>query len=231
MQNKGIIYALKFPNGKVYIGQTWNIENRHRASGSMYKKSLVGKTIKKYGWNNIEKIILRDGIETDKEMDNIEIDYIAIYCSWNRDCGYNETMGGKGGRLRGWKHTEESKRKMGDSSRTRIQSPEQRRKNSESKKGKPRSPEMIEKMRKSLTGRKLSEECKRKLSESHKGRKLSEETRRKISENQKGKSHYISEKDKIRLRLYNEMRYNKLEIHTEEFEKVIIELRNRIQPI
>lgn len=71
---------------------------------------------------------------------------------------------------KGRKHTEESKRKMGDVN-----------------KGKKLSEETKKKIAKAHRGKKLSGQIRRKMSESHKGKELSEQTRRKVSEALKGK--------------------------------------------
>ena len=48
----------RFPNGKVYIGITkQTVEERWR-NGEGYKTQLVHRAIEKYGWGNIEHIVL-----------------------------------------------------------------------------------------------------------------------------------------------------------------------------
>jgi len=112
-------------------------------------------------------------------------------------------------KLKGRRHSEESKRKMSENHANvsgrnnpiygKPRSEETKRKISETKKtryasgeitawnkGKSWSEEAKKRMSKAHKGKKLSEEHKRKISESGKGRVLSEETRRKMSLSQLG---------------------------------------------
>ena len=57
LENKFSVYILKFPNNKVYIGQTKNIKIRWEGNGSRYKGNKeMFNDILKYGWENIKKI-------------------------------------------------------------------------------------------------------------------------------------------------------------------------------
>ena len=85
----------------------------------------------------------------------------------------------------GMKHTEETKRKIGEANRGKKRTEEHRRKMSEAKKGKKKSEETRRKMSESRKGMKHTEETRRKMSEVHKN--PSEETRRKISEAGRGR--------------------------------------------
>ena len=93
--------------------------------------------------------------------------------------------------VKGFKHTEESKKKMSISRKGHFISEETKRKISESEKGKYVSDETGKKISEANKGRKFSEETKRKLRLAkkikptwNKGLKLSEEHRKKLSENQ-----------------------------------------------
>jgi len=90
-------------------------------------------------------------------------------------------------RPKGYKHTEETKRKMSKALKGRVISEQQKRKVSEVHKGKIVSKETRCKMSEAHKGKKFSEEHKRKMSEVQKGKKHSEETKQKISEAGKGK--------------------------------------------
>ena len=96
----------------------------------------------------------------------------------------NMTFGGEG--TSGFKHSEETKRKIGEASKGREFSEEVKRKISEGNKGKKNSEEAKRKMSESHKGIKYSEEAKRKISEACKCKKRSEETKLKISEARKG---------------------------------------------
>ena len=60
------IYKHVFPNGKVYIGITSQSLNSRWNSGKGYGNSLVGKAIKKYGWDNIKHYVLKGDFTEDE---------------------------------------------------------------------------------------------------------------------------------------------------------------------
>ena len=98
--------------GKVYIGQTvLNVERRWRNSKG-YKTGVFKKAIEKQGWNNFEHIIVRDKLSKE-EANLLEISLIRKY----KELGicYNITDGGEG--ACGYKHTEESKKKISNRSK------------------------------------------------------------------------------------------------------------------
>lgn len=157
-------------NGKVYIGQSIDIDKRWRQHMTAKDDVLIHKSIQKYGAENFSFEIL---LECPAEMLDVwERDMISLY-----DCmspyGYNLTEGG--GRC---KYSEETRLKMSKALKGIHLSEEHKRKISEAKKGKPSWNKGIP----------CSEEHKRKLSESMKGKHLSEETKIKISNTQKGKT-------------------------------------------
>lgn len=86
-------------NGKVYIGQSVNIENRWKShirelnNGIHCNRHLLGSW-KKYGQDNFEfKTIC---VCNEDELDEKEIYYIDLYKSFDYDYGYNMTLGGQG---------------------------------------------------------------------------------------------------------------------------------------
>ena len=151
-------------NGKVYIGQSIDIDTRWRQHINAKDNYAIHNAIKKYGKENFKFEVL---LECPANMLDVwERDMIALY-----DCispnGYNLTEGGEG-----YKCSEETRLKM-----------------SEAKKGKPSwnkgipcSEEHKSKIGLANKGRKASIETKMKLSEAHKGIKQSEESKRKRSE-------------------------------------------------
>ena len=99
-------------NGKVYIGQTaLNVERRWR-NGKGYKTGVFKKAIEKYGWDNFEHIIVRDKLSKE-EANLLGVSLIRKY----KELGicYNITDGGEG--ACGYKHTEESKKKISNRSK------------------------------------------------------------------------------------------------------------------
>jgi group I intron endonuclease len=101
--NKGVIYKLESPSGKIYIGQSINFLNRVKKYKKQAKNS-IGKhlfnAIEKYGFDKFNITILAT-IELDNnvgitksKLDKLEIYYIQKFDSFNN--GYNLTAGGNG---------------------------------------------------------------------------------------------------------------------------------------
>ena len=144
-------------NGKVYVGQTKRTLEERMSEHARKGKLPIDYAIKKCGIENfsVEEI---DKAETQKELDEKEIKWVAFY-----DCikpnGYNLTKGSK--RTIGYKHTEEAKQKMSKSKLGifagdknpfygKHHSEEQKKKWSESRKGlKHVAPEKVVNIRKS----------------------------------------------------------------------------------
>lgn len=97
----GIYKITNIVNGKVYIGQSQNIEERWRAHrsrpfqvNSNYRDNYLYRAIRKYGlscflFEVIEECLLKD-------LDTQEKFWIAFYKSNNFEFGYNMTEGGEG---------------------------------------------------------------------------------------------------------------------------------------
>lgn len=177
-------------NGKVYIGQSNNIkkrwaEHRRELNNNSHVNKHLQAAYNKYGADSFIWEIIEE-FEED-ELDNREIYYIEKYDSFNN--GYNSTEGGCG--IRGWEHTEEAKRKIGEAMKGenhpmygKHHSEEAKRKLSEANKGENHP----------MYGKHLSEETRKRMSESKKGKHLSEEHRRKIGEAMKGEKNPCSKK-------------------------------------
>jgi len=84
--------------------------NGHRNSGKN-PKFYFSYAIRKYGWENFTKEILIDDVP-EEDLDNLEINYIAFYDSFNRENGYNRTKGGGG--VVGYIYTEEQRQAMSE---------------------------------------------------------------------------------------------------------------------
>lgn len=96
------IYCIKnLINGKVYIGQSKDIEKRwkeHRLRLKSKRKSAIKDAFIKYGINNFSFNIIEEcKIE---ELNEKEIYYISFYDSTNKEKGYNLTIGGDRGPLK-----------------------------------------------------------------------------------------------------------------------------------
>lgn len=142
-------------NNKRYIGITKQKPlYRWRSDGSGYIHSpYFWNAIQKYGWHNFShEIIVSNLSRTDALY--LEKYYISLYHTYNKDFGYNMTLGGDGSC--GYQPTKDTIEKIALKN-----------------KGKKRSDETKQKISQSHKGKQISDETRKKLSESHKGKKLS----------------------------------------------------------
>jgi len=151
-------------NGKVYIGQSWDIEKRWANEKSGRTNNHLLKSFKKYGFENFHFEVLENLCEnTPQEYLDIKEDfYILKTNSLDPNFGYNKKRGGHTG-----KHTQETKIKLMELNLGEN------------------NPNF---------GKKASEETRKKMSEIRVGdknfffnKKHNEETKRKISEAQSKK--------------------------------------------
>lgn len=113
MENNYKLYVHICPNGKRYYGITKLNINQRWQNGRGYKNNQhFMNAIEKYGWDNIEHIVLFDSL-TECEAKELEQYYIQWYNTANRKYGYNISLGGES--ANGFHHSEESKRKISDS--------------------------------------------------------------------------------------------------------------------
>lgn len=175
------IYSHTSPSGKVYIGQTTNIQRRwgyqgeqylHKKKDGNYVQRSFARAILKYGWGNFEHKILLEGISK-SEADYAERYLIRWYKIHN--LSYNISDGGEGTTgvrkplseerkaaiklfmntnhpMKGKRHTPEAMAKIIAANRNRQYTPEQRA-------------AMAERARLLSTGRTHSEESKKKMSD------------------------------------------------------------------
>lgn len=109
-------------NGKVYIGQTTDLEARYKAHLYYANKNPVQQihlAIKKYGIDNFNFEVLHT-VEGDKDfvkhrLDELESHEILAHNSYR--CGYNASMGGEGNT--GMKHSAETKALLSKQSKER----------------------------------------------------------------------------------------------------------------
>ena len=188
------VYIHKFPNNKVYVGITCkSVSKRWGSKGQGYKsQQLMWRAIEKYGWDNVEHIIVKESLCYD-EACLLEKHLIAQYKSNNAEFGYNKSTGGD-------KNNEGNK--LTDEQRKRL---------SEAHKGKPLTEEQIQHLKllhERAKGKSRTDEVKQKISRAKKGkpsklkgRTLSNEVRQKISNAKVG--HTVSEETREKLRQIN----------------------------
>lgn len=198
------IYKITSPLGKVYIGQSMDIERRFKWYRTIraIKCPLIQRSIKKYGSDaHIFEVIHELPIDVEKkDLSRYEQFYMDQY----RECGfrmlnlsaalespygvkrseewkknYAEKMKQYPPPMLGKKHSEETKDKIRKIRAT--QNPA---------KGTKRTPEQLRQMSISRKGKKrstpykpCSEETKQKLRLANLGKRLSEETKKKVSDN------------------------------------------------
>lgn len=82
-------------NGKIYIGQSYKDSTKTKSyygSGKIIQRSIL-----KNGKSKFTKFILVDNIKTRDELNNLEIFYISLFQSRDKNVGYNISFGGSGG--------------------------------------------------------------------------------------------------------------------------------------
>lgn len=181
----GIYKITNMINGKMYIGQSIDIERRwkeHRNfNNNKEKNKPLYNAFKKYGINNF--VFEVETICNEEELDDLETYYISFYNTYvhsENSNGYNITLGGSGSR--GYVASEETKIKISNSTKGENHY---------------------------NYGKHLSEEHKKKLSELRKGKYIGEDNPnynnhslkgRMIGENNPmyGKHHNEETKQKIR---------------------------------
>lgn len=166
--NVYIVYKHISPTGREYVGMTRNIQKRWEGNGCSYtKNSEFRNDIMKYGWDNFQHIIIKDGLSLRKAS---KLEDELIVEAMNRGVAYNIARGGIGGSHPAWnkgiplseeqkakltaankgkKLSDETKRKIGDAGRGRVFSEETRRKIGDKNRGKKHSKEHTEKWIKS----------------------------------------------------------------------------------
>lgn len=89
------VYIHKFPNGKAYIGITRQEPKIRWGGGNGYvRNEYMYRAIKKYGWENIEHIVLFDGLSKNDACE-IEKELIKKHKTNNKKFGYNIESGGQ----------------------------------------------------------------------------------------------------------------------------------------
>lgn len=185
------IYKITSPTGRIYIGQSIDIEKRRRmyVNNHCKKQQKLHASLCKYGFSEHNFEVIE---ECEWDLLNEREEYwIEFYGTFNSDFGLNLSSGGLNKRV-----SEETKRKISNSKKgtlrpdltirnTTVKRPpmseEQKSKHRDSNLGRKHKPESIEKMQKSYKLRSpISQEAKAKMSESAKKKIITTEHREKM---------------------------------------------------
>lgn len=172
-----VVYKItNLVNNKIYIGQTTQPIKVRLMQHKRKVKSILGQAISKYGIDNFEIIELAKA-ETLEQLNDLEIEFIAILNALDKNIGYNIYSGGLN-----YKKTEEHKAKISAAHKGKIKSPEHLQKMKENRVYLPVTEETKLKIRQNHTHRRHSPEQRRQISERQIGTKKSEETKQKCRE-------------------------------------------------
>lgn len=224
MIKSGIYKIENKMNGKVYIGSSYNIQQRMDGHKSLLKKTkhpnqYLQNSFDKYGLNNfvfekIELINAENKLLLNKELKKKEAYYIELYKSFNNEFGYN-IMGAKEGRII---FSDKMKQNISKHKKDYYKNhPEQKERLSEQAKkihtGRKRNQQTKNKISKALKGNKnglgriVTEEIKQKLRMKRLGIfKHTKESKEKISKSSKGRTPW----NKGRKNIYTEETLKKI---------------------
>ena len=174
------IYKITSPKNKIYIGQSSDIDYRFLCYKKLKCKAQprIYNSFLKYGVeNHLFEIIEECTIELLNERERCWQDYYNVLGKEGLNCEFvstnkfskvvsEETKKKIANTLTGFKHSEESKKKISKGLIGRPVSKDTRKKISDSNKNTIFTEERKNKISKALTGRKLSKECLEKRSKS-----------------------------------------------------------------
>ena len=98
IENKMVVYAITNKiNGKKYIGITTNsFAERYPHGIRAHHNPHLRNSVKKYGQENFEVILLEKNVKDIETLCKLEMKYIEKYDTCNVDKGYNKSLGGLG---------------------------------------------------------------------------------------------------------------------------------------
>lgn len=169
-----VIYAItNLINGKVYIGKTNNFRKRKNGhlcllTRCVHYNKYLQNSWNKYGSDNFKIDILDSEAINYEDLSEREEYYIKLSRSWERDFGYNMTLGGEGSLF-----TKERREALSERMKGVPKSEEQKKKMSIAAKGKPKD-------------RVYTDEQRRIISENLRNQVQSEETKKKRALKQTG---------------------------------------------
>lgn len=201
------LYVHIVPNNKLYIGITsYTLAHRFGNEGSGYMKNVrFYKAIQKYGWDNIQHILLLEHLDK-ATAEECEKYLILKYKTTNAEFGYNISAGGECGHY-GCKASDELRERLSDIHKDIGFTEAQYEAffGNNYWQGRHLTNEHKQKIREKAIGRKHTEETKQKLSElkkgkpsPRKGKHLSDETKEKLRQANLGKK--ASDETKAKLK-------------------------------
>lgn len=176
MQNansgSGIYCIENIKSKKKYIGQSKNINDRwlkhiSELNHNKHHNDYLQKSWNKYGGNAFTFYVLEYCV-IDK-LDEKEIFYIDLYNTMDRAQGYNLKSGGQNGQCN---YSEETQKKMSESTKNTYQNPERRKIQRENALIQWQNPEIKKKIsgkNNFMYGKHHTEEARKKISEKRKG--------------------------------------------------------------
>ena len=124
MENNYSVYQHVTPDGMYYFGQTQNVERRWRNNGALYKGTALQPYIEKYGWENIQHIVL---FKDQTKEDALWIEDFLITTAQEDGVCINKNRSGLVSKEEGYKqriskhHYEQNKEQIREQRRQRYQ--------------------------------------------------------------------------------------------------------------
>lgn len=189
IQQSGIYRIRNEANGKVYIGSAVNLESRMGAHRRMLRRSAhhsikLQRAWDKHGEESFSFCVL-EHVEDKSKLLAAEQHWLDLTKSATE--GYN--IARKAGNLTGFRHTDETRKKMSESHKGYVKSEQHRENLSKVNTGKKMSDEARLKMRLAKLGTKRaphSDETKSKMRAAKLGKLVSQESREKMSASRTG---------------------------------------------
>ena len=100
MKNNYSVYQHVTPDGMYYFGQTNNIKRRWRNNGAGYKGTALQPYIEKFGWDNIQHIVL---FENQSKENALNIEDSLIISGWEKGNCINKQRSGLVSKEEGYK--------------------------------------------------------------------------------------------------------------------------------